>query len=94
MKRIDVEIVGESSGDHYSALKLSPRFRRYSQATLVVKLSFKVVQVGIPFSLLALNLLVPWFFVFVACSGVTHYYPLTTSYYPQLPTDNSFSYKF
>lgn len=92
MKWVDVEIIGESSGDHYSAFELSSRFRRYSEAALVVKLSFEVVQTGIPFSLLAFNLLVPWFlFLYVALCGVTHCYPLTTSYYPQLPTDKSFS---
>ncbi len=90
MKRIDVQIIGESPCDDDSALEFSSCFSRYGKASLVIKLTFEVVQCRVPFSL-ALNLLVPWFFVFVACSGVTHYYPLTTSYYPQLPTDNSFS---
>lgn len=63
VKWIDVQIIGESSGDNDSALEFSACFCRYGQAPLVVKLSFEVVQSRIPFSL-ALNLLVPWFFCF------------------------------
>ena len=61
MKWVDVEIIGKSPGDDNSALEFSACFSRYGEASLVIKLSFEVVQTGIPFSLCALKLLVPWF---------------------------------
>lgn len=54
IQRIGVEVLGKSSGDDYSALELSSRFRRYSQAAFVIELSFKVVQQGFPSLMLGL----------------------------------------
>ena len=73
-----MEVAGKSSSYDYSALELSSRFRRYSQAALVIELSFKVVQQGFPFTLAMLVDLVPWFlFLYVAVWS-----------YPLLPTDD------
>ena len=49
--RIDVEILGKSARNNYSARELRPDFRRYRKPPLVIKLSFKVVYGEFPFTL-------------------------------------------
>ena len=76
-----MQILAKAAGYDYTAFELFSNLGWYCQPSLVIKLSFELVYGG------HINLLLV---VFLFCGGVTHCYPLTTAYYPQLPTASTF----